>query len=69
MGRKDDMESLASKPAPPQAGNGKRSPSAANKALITRNLRLAYGEVASEPVPDQLLDILKRLDKAEDGKA
>lgn len=46
-------------------GSGRGRPknsSATHKALITRNLRLAYGEVASEPVPQPLLDILQALD-------
>lgn len=66
---KDDMETLVSK-KPPQDGNGKSSKGAAatHKALITRNLRLAYGEVASESVPDRFLDLLGKLDEAEGKK-
>jgi len=68
------MEALVSKKAPPQdasgAGYGKSRPaSATHKALITRNLKLAYGQVASEPVPKRLLDILSTLDSAEDKKS
>jgi len=31
-------------------------------------LRLAFGEVASEPVPDRFLDILGRIEDAEGKK-
>lgn len=63
------METLVSKkplntearPEKPRKGTA-----AHHKALITRNLRLAFGEVASEPVPDRFLDLLRRLDTAEE---
>ena len=49
---------------------GKRkSKSAANKSLITRNLRMAYGEVAGEGVPDRFLDLLSQLDEREGKKS
>lgn len=68
MRRKDEMENLVAKKAPPDSGgvrNGKKSPasaSAANKALITRNLRIAYAQDASEPLPQEWLDLLSKLD-------
>ncbi|MBC7768173.1 MAG: hypothetical protein H7124_05250 [Phycisphaerales bacterium] len=73
MARKEEMEALVSKKAPPQDGSasyGKSRPaSATHKALITRNLKLAYGQVAGEAVPKRLLDILSNLDTAEDKKS
>jgi hypothetical protein len=70
MRRKDEMETLLSKKPPHNeggAGEKPRKPTAAtHKALITRNLRLAFGEVASEPVPNRFLDLLDRLDTAEE---
>jgi hypothetical protein len=46
---------------------GKRKGKAAtHKSLITRNLRLAYGEVAGESVPQRLLDILNKIDDGEE---
>lgn len=39
---------------------------ATHKALITRNLRLVYGEVAGEPVPDRINDLLNQLGAAGD---
>jgi hypothetical protein len=68
MRQKDEMETLVSK-KPPQEGKPSKGGTAANhKALITRNLRLAYGEVASEPVPDRFLNLLGKLDEAEGKK-
>lgn len=64
------MESLVSKRTPPSdgsAGEGRKAPSAAHKALIARNLRLAFGEVASEPTPKRFLDLLDQLDKKDSG--
>lgn len=66
------MEAPVSKKPPPQDSSayGKSHPaSATHKALITRNLKLAYGQVASEPVPQRLLDILSALDESEDKKS
>lgn len=65
MARKDEMETLVSKKPPPEGVRTTKGASAASKALITRNLRLAFGEVASEPVPDRFLDLLGKLDEAE----
>ncbi len=36
---------------------------------ITRNLRLVFEEVASEPIPASLLDLLGRLDEPAAGEA
>lgn len=67
MARKDDMEGLVTKSGPVRGANGARkSASNANKALITRNLRIVYGEVASEPLPQQLLDLLDRIEAGEE---
>jgi Anti-sigma factor NepR len=68
MRRKDEMETLVTK-KPLEAGAQKpRKTSGNHKALITRNLRLAFGEVASEPVPDRFLDLLGKIDTAEGKK-
>ena len=70
MRRKDEMETLVSK-KPPHEGSAhkpRKGTPANHKALITRNLRLAFGEVASEPVPDRFLDLLNQIDGAEAKK-
>lgn len=61
------MEHLVTKKPPSGEGAAEagRKPTVAQKALITRNLRLAYGEVASEPVPKHLLELLNRIDEGE----
>lgn len=64
MAQKDEMETLVSK-KPPEGVKTAKGASAASKALITRNLRLAFGEVASEPMPDRFLDLLGKIDEAE----
>ena len=49
-------------------GGGSRSggPTApAHKALITRNLRIAYDEVAGEAIPPEMLKLLNQLDARE----
>lgn len=66
MTRKDDEMDVQvnNKPKAPGAPDQGKSPSkssAAAKALITRNLRLAYGEVAAEPMPQRLLDLLNAI--------
>ena len=48
-----DQEQKARKPEHPST--------ATHKSLITRNLRLAYGEVAGEPIPDRFNDLLNKL--------
>ncbi|MGD9979129.1 MAG: NepR family anti-sigma factor [Hyphomonadaceae bacterium] len=63
----DDMDAVLNKN---EADAGKRkSKSATHKGLITRNLRLAYGEVASEPVPQRFLDLLEQIDEGEDDQS
>ncbi len=66
MDRKDDddMDAVLNKHSD---DSGKRKGKAStHKSLITRNLRLAYGEVASESVPKRFLDILDKLEDGED---
>lgn len=46
-----------------------KSASATTKALIARNIQLAFGQVAAEPVPDRFLELLKRIDDAMDKKS
>lgn len=43
--------------------------SAHTKALITRNLKLAYGEVAGEPIPKHLMDLLSAIDDSSEKKS
>jgi hypothetical protein len=62
----DDMEAVLNKSSD-EAGK-RKSKSAAHKSLITRNLRLAYGEVAGEGVPKRFLDLLDQIDDPEDKK-
>ncbi|MEQ1819305.1 MAG: NepR family anti-sigma factor [Terricaulis sp.] len=59
----DDMDAVLNK-NPEDAGRRKGKASA-NKSLITRNLRLAYGEVQSEGVPDRFLELLEKIDRKE----
>lgn len=71
MAHKEELEALVSK-KPPEDGSGysqSKPASATHKALITRNLKMAYGQVASEPVPQRLLDILSNLDAVEEKKS
>jgi hypothetical protein len=67
MRRKDEMETVVSK-RPSQEAKARKGTAPNHKALITRNLRLAFGEVASEPVPDRFMDLLGKLDTAEEKK-
>ncbi len=70
MRRKDEMENLVAKKSPPGdgAGGSGKTASAANKALIARNLRLAYGEVASEPIPKEWMDLLNQIPESKGGQ-
>lgn len=70
MSRNEEMEALVNKPPGDDSGRNKSAKSASptSKALIARNLKAVYGQVASEPVPDFLLNILKPLD-GEDKKS
>lgn len=66
------MEALVNSKPPGGEGSGRAKPgpaSATHKALIARNLKAVYGQVASEPVPQSLLDILRPLDGQEDKKS
>ncbi|MGD9965911.1 MAG: NepR family anti-sigma factor [Hyphomonadaceae bacterium] len=63
----DDMDAVLNKN---DADPGKRkSKSGTHKSLITRNLRLAYGEVAGEPVPQRFLDLLDRIEDPQDDES
>lgn len=50
-------------------GDGRHggSTSAATKALITRNLRMAFDQIAGEPIPDRMLNLLEELSLKEDA--
>lgn len=63
----DDMDAVLNK-NPDDAGRRKGKASA-NKSLITRNLRLAYGEVQNEGVPDRFKDLLEQLGEIEGKKS
>lgn len=66
------MEALVNNKPSGGEGTGRNKPksaSATHKALIARNLKAVYGQVASEPVPQHLLDILKPLDGEEEDKS
>jgi len=70
MARKEDemdaqVNNKPHAPGTPDQGKSPSKSSAATKALITRNLKLAYGEVAAEPTPQRLLDLLNALDDGE----
>lgn len=68
MRRKDEMETLVTQKPLEANAQKPRKTSGNHKALITRNLRLAFGEIASEPVPDRFLDLLGEIDNAEGKK-
>lgn len=62
------MDARVSSPPGNNEGSGRRktkSASNSSKTLIARNLKTVYGQVASEAVPQYLLDILKPLDDEE----
>lgn len=65
------MESVVSPNKPPSKEDKLKggASTAAHKALIARNLRLVYGEVASEPVPDKIADLLEKLSDAKGGSS
>ena len=70
MAQKDIMETLVTHKPPVQGDGAKPSKghasTATHKALITRNLRLVYGEVAGEQVPDRIMDLLDQLADSKD---
>jgi len=41
----------------------------ARQRAIGRELRRAYDNVAQEPVPDDFLDLLRKIDEAEGGNS
>ena len=41
----------------------------ARQRAIGRELRRVYDNVAQEPVPDDFLDLLKKIDEADEGGA
>lgn len=51
-----------------QGASGAASTTPANKALITRNLRLVYDEIAGERIPDKMLDLLGQLGAKEEQR-
>lgn len=63
----DDMDAVLNK-NPDDAGR-RKGKAAANKSLITRNLRLAYGEVTNEGVPDRFKNLLDQLGEIEGKKS
>jgi len=65
------MDTIVGRKPPHSGGNGKPpgKSSATHKSLITRNLKLAFGQVTSEKVPDRWLELLDQLDKNEDKKS
>ncbi len=67
MRRKDEMENMAKQSPPSNGAGAAKSASAANKALIARNLRLAFGEVTSEPIPDEWLALLGKIEEKSEG--
>lgn len=74
MARKEDemdaqVNNKPHAPGTPDQGKSPSKSSAATKALITRNLKLAYGEVAAEPTPQRFLDLLNALDNGEEKKS
>lgn len=63
----DDMDAVLNKD--PKDADKRKSRAAAAKSLITRNLRLVYGEVAGEGVPQRFLDLLNQIGESEEGKS
>jgi hypothetical protein len=41
----------------------------ARQRAIGRELRRIYDDVAQEPVPDDFMDLLRKIDEAEDSKS
>lgn len=70
--RPDDiMEGAPDKPLPPQGGENAslsgtefKPAGAGGDDPITRNLKRVYEDIASEPLPENLLKLLERLDDA-----
>lgn len=71
--RAKPMETVVNANKPPQAEErAKKGPdhasTATHKSLITRNLRLVYGEIAGEAIPDRLADLLDQIGEATKDK-
>ena len=62
------MDTLVGRKTPHSGGSGKPpgKSSATHKALITRNLKLAFGPVTNEKLPDRWLELLGEIDGNED---
>lgn len=71
MTRKDDeMDAqVNNKPRHEDRSDRPSKSRVSTKALITRNLKLAYGEIASEPVPKHLLDLLNAIEDNAEKKS
>ncbi len=71
MSRKGDMDTLVGRKPPHSGGSGKPpgKSSATHKALITRNLKLAFGPVTNEKLPDRWLELLGEIDSDEDKQS
>lgn len=70
MRRNESMDTLVSSnkssgKSPKGGGKPPAGPNTAHKALIARNLRLVYDEVAGEQIPDRILELLVQIDKQE----
>ena len=66
------METMVSPNKPSKKDGGKKNggsggSTSTHKSLITRNLRKAYDEVAGEPIPDRILELLQQIDETEKG--
>lgn len=68
MDGKDDNDMDAVLNQDPHDTGRRKGKASANKSLITRNLRLAYGEVTAEGVPQRFLDLLNQIDESEGKK-
>jgi len=54
-------------PKDPNPNREKARAIRARQRAIGRELRRMYDDIAQEPVPEELLDILKRIDDGSDG--
>ena len=71
MSRKGDMDTLVGRKPPHSGGSGKPpgKSSATHKSLITRNLKLAFGPVTNEKLPERWLELLGEIDGNEDKQS
>ena len=63
MSRKAQRRSQHSQASEPPKGEARIGPDIQDH--IGRHLRAIYDQVRAEPVPDRLLDLLRRLDRTE----